>query len=300
MSQRVGFIGLGAIGKPMALSILRKGFPLAVYDVRPEPVAELAAAGARPATSPREVAENSDVLVIMVLNHTQVEDVLAGEHACLPLLAPGKIVIVMATIGPIQTRRLGETVTATGADYLDVAVSGGVPKAAKGELTLMVGGSAEVMERSRPVLGAMGSLIRHIGPRIGDGQVAKICNNLLVSIHLVAAAEVMALGIKAGVDPEALYDVVSHSTGTSWAFANRVDAAMDRDFTKWQAAMRTLYKDVGIALASASELKVPMFLGPVAYQFYHRAVVNGLEGLDDTAVFQAVEEMTGIKIAKTR
>lgn len=298
MNQRVGFIGLGDIGKPMALSIARKSFPMVVYDIRPERMVDLTAAGAKPAGSPSEVAENCDVMVIMVLNHLQVEQVLAGEKGALPVLKPGKTVIVMCTIAPSHTKRFGEMVEATGARYLDAAISGGVPRAGKGDLTIMVGGSSETLGACRPVLEAMGSFIRHIGPRIGDGQVAKMCNNMLVAIHFVAAAEVMAVGVKAGVDPQAIYDVIIRSTGNSWVFETRVDAVMARDFTRWNAAMRTLYKDIGIVLTAAAELHVPVFLGSIAYQFFHKAVLDGGDAQEDTSIFKVIEEMTGVEIRR--
>jgi 3-hydroxyisobutyrate dehydrogenase len=299
MNQRIGFIGLGDIGKPMALSIARRGFPMVVYDVRPERLVDLAAVGAKVARSPIEVADGCDVMMIMVLNHQQVEEVLAGESGALSALKPEKTVIVMCTIAPSQTKRFGKMVKATGARYLDAAVSGGVPRAAKGDLTIMVGGPGEVLESCRPVLQAMGSLIRHVGPRIGDGQVVKMCNNMLVAVHYVAAAEAMAVGVRAGVDPQAIYDVITHSTGNSISFETRVDAVMARDFSRFNGALRTLYKDMGIVLTEAAELHVPMFLAPVAYQFYHKAMLNGGEGQDDTAVFKGIEEITGVEIRRT-
>jgi 3-hydroxyisobutyrate dehydrogenase len=298
MNQRVGFIGLGDIGKPMALSIARNGFPMVVYDIRPEQLVDLTAVGAKVARSPREVADNCDVMVIMVLNHLQVEQVLVGESGALPALNSEKTVIVMCTIAPSHTKRFGEMVNATGARYLDAAVSGGVWRAVKGELTIMVGGPAEILESCRPVLQAMGSLVRHVGPRIGDGQVVKMCNNMLVGIHYIAAAEAMALGVKAGVDPQAIDDVVTQSTGNSVSFETRVETLMARDFSRWKGALRTLHKDMGIVLTEAAELHVPMFLAPVVYQFFQKAMISGWEGQDDTAVFKVIEEITGVEIRR--
>lgn len=298
MDVRVGFIGLGDIGKPMALSIRRAGFPLLVYDLRPEPLADLAAAGAGVATSPHEVAAGCDVVAIVVLNHAQVEQVLVGEGGALPALGPGKTVLVMCTIAYTQTRRFAALVEATGARYLDAPVSGGVVRAAKGDLTIMVGGPGDVLESCRPVLQAMGTTIYHVGKEIGAGQVAKMANNMLCGVNLVAAMEAMVLAVKAGADPQAIYDVVTHSTGNSLCFENRINRVMERDFTSLKGALRTLHKDMGIVMTVASELQVPLMLAPLSYQLYQRAMLDGLDREDDTAVAKVIERLAGVEVRK--
>lgn len=297
MSLRVGFIGLGAMGKGMAHCLARAGFPLTVYDIRPEPLRELATIGAAVVPSAHAVAAASDVLVFMVLNHLQVEEALGGESGALRGLGPGKTVVVMSTVGPHQARHLASLVEPTGAQYLDAPVSGGHERAAAGTLTIMVGGPASVLEAARPVLQAMGSKIFHIGPAVGSGQMLKAINNMLLSIAEVAAAEAMVLGVKAGIDPQLLYDVICTSSGDSWAFRHRMDRLLARDFST-KGALEILVKDLGIVLAAAQELHMPLLLAPVAYQVYQMGMVAGLGREDDAAVAKVIEGLAGVEVRR--
>lgn len=293
----VGFVGLGAIGKHMALCVARAGFPLTVYDIRPEPLAELAAAGASIATSSRDTAERSDVLVLMVLNHAQAEQVLAGENGALPALGPGKTVVVMSTISPSQSRHLAGIVQATGAGYVDSPVSGGYLRAADGTLSLMVSGPEAAQAHCRPVLEAMGKFIYNAGSEPGQGMALKMINQMLMSIHELAASEAMVLATKCGIDPELVYDLVSHGTGDSWAFRNRMDRLMARDFS-CKGALEILHKDLGIVLAAAQETRTPLLLTPITYQAYQAAMVAGLAREDDTAVAKILEQLAGVEVRK--
>lgn len=298
MDSRVGFIGLGDIGTPMSLCLARAGFHLSVYDIRPERIVELVAAGAGSAASPLAVAKACDVLVIMVLNARQVEQVLSGKEGALGGLKPGKIVVVMCTISPADTQRFADLVRSTGARYLDAPVSGGVVRAAKGDLTVMVGGPDDVLERCRPILAAMGSSIYHVGPEIGSGQAVKMVNSILCSIHTVAAAEAMTMGVKLGVDPEVIYEVITHSVGDSVIFRNNMRAVIARDFMCNKAALRTQHKDLGIAVTAASEAQVPLLLTSVVYQLHQKAMADGLGGEDNTAVMKVVESLAGVQIKR--
>jgi len=297
VDTRVGFIGLGAIGKYMALSVKRAGFPLIVYDIRPEPLAELAEAGAETGASCRDVAARCDVLVVMVLNHQQAEQVLIGEEGALDALRPGTPVIVMSTISPAQARHLAGLIEAKGCRYIDSPVSGGYLRAADGTLTLMLGGAEDAVEAVRPVLEAMGKYLYYAGPEPGAGQALKMINQMLMGIHEVAASEAMVLAMKAGLDPELVYDVISHGTGDSWAFRNRADRLMARDFS-CKGALEILHKDLGIVLAAAQETKTPLLLTPLAYQLYQAAMAAGLAREDDTAVAKVLEQMAGVQVMK--
>lgn len=288
---------MGAIGKAMALTLAKRGFPLVVYDVRPEPFPELASAGARVATSSREAATACDVLLIMVRNYHQAEAALAGADGALKGLRPGMTVVVMSTIAPSQTRQLAAIVASTGARYLDAPVSGGFLRAAEGTLTIMVGGPQDVLEECRPVLQAMSTNIYHAGAEVGAGQTLKMVNQMLVGVHEVAAAEAMVLGMKAGIDPDLLYDVVSRSAGDSWIFRNRMERVIARDFSS-KGALEILLKDLGIVLSAAQELQMPLLLAPVAYQVYQMAAVAGLANEDDSAVVKVIEGLAGAEVRK--
>ncbi len=294
---KVGFIGLGAIGKWMALSVRRAGLPLLVYDLRPEPMAELATAGADVASSSREAAAKSDVLVMMVLNHLQAETVLAGEEGALGGLGPGKTVIGMSTISPAQARHLASLVVPTGARYVDSPVSGGWLRAKDGTLTLMLSGPPEAIEAARPVLETMGKHLYYAGEEVGSGQALKMINQMLMSIHEVAASEAMVLAAKLGLDPELVYEVISHGTGDSWAFRNRVDRLMARDFTN-RGALEILHKDMGIVLEAARDTKTPLLLAPMAYMAYQAGMVAGLAREDDSAVAKVLEQLAGVEVKK--
>lgn len=294
MTTRVGFVGLGAIGKYMALSVARGRFPLIVYDIRPEPLADLAAAGAEVAPSARDTAERSEVFVLMLLNHAQAEQVLVGDGA-LGALRPGKTVVLMSTISPSQSRHLAGLVQASGAGYIESPVSGGYLRAADGTLSLMVSGPEAAVAHCRPVLEAMGKYIYNAGPEPGQGQALKMINQMLMGIHEVAASEAMVLATKVGIDPELVYDLVCHGTGDSWAFRNRMDRLMARDFA-CKGALEILHKDLGIVLAAAQEAKSPLLLTPMAYQAYQAAMVAGLAREDDTAVAKVYEQLAGIEV----
>ncbi len=297
MATRVGFIGLGTIGKYMALSIQRAGLPLVVFDIRPEPLVELESAGAATAISCRDVAERCDVLVIMVLNRPQAESVLDGEQGALAALRPGQTVVVMSTIAPADAKHLAGMVESKGAQYVDSPVSGGYLRAADGTLTLMLGGKQEAVEAARPALEAMGKFLYYAGPEPGAGQSLKMINQMLMGIHEVAAMEAMTLATKAGLDPELVYEVISHGTGDSWAFRNRVDRLMARDFTN-RGALEILHKDLGIVLEAARVTKTPLLLAPMAYQAYQMGMVAGLAREDDSAVGKVYEMMADVETHK--
>lgn len=294
MSTQVGFIGLGAIGKWMALNIARH-FPLTVYDIRQEPLKELASAGACVASSSREVAAASDVLITMVRTYAQTREVFEGMDGALRDLRRGAVVVVMSTISPHQARELGATVSAVGASLLDSPVSGGYLRAVEGTLTLMVGGPSEALNACRPVLETMATNIFHIGPQVGLGQAAKNINNMLLGIQEVGASEAMVLGVKAGIDPRLLYEVITHSTGDSWAFRNRMDRVITRDF-ETRGALEILVKDLGIALSMADDLEMRLMLAPIALKAYQEAMASGLGEEDDSAVVKAIEMNAGVEV----
>jgi 3-hydroxyisobutyrate dehydrogenase len=219
MAQRIGFIGLGNMGLPMAANLARAGFALCVYDVRTEPLAELAALGAHVAKSTREVGERSEIVSCVVVDGAQVEQVLLGSGAddgVLAGLRPGSIFIVHSTVSPVTVRKLADVARGRGVHVIDAAVSGGEERSMTGTLSLMVGGETEVIERCRPVFDVIGEHVHHVGS-LGQGLTAKLCNNLILLGTMQTLEEAIRIAAAAGVDERTMIEIAATSTGDSWA-----------------------------------------------------------------------------------
>ena len=296
--QRVGFIGLGTMGKPMAKNVLKKGFDLVVYDQVAPPVEELAALGAARADSPAAVARATDVVITMLPSSPQVEEVALGERGIIHGARAGQVYIDMSTIDPITTRRVAAALAERGVQMLDAPVSGSSPKAVDGTLTIMVGGPADVVERCRPVFAAMGEHIIHVGD-IGMGEVVKLVNTLIAGVTMVAVAEAFNLGVRAGADPKVLYEVVSKSSGNCWTLHTRTPypgvlptGPANEDFAP--GFMTDLMrKDLGLCVAAARELKAPALLAALAEQLYAATGALGYGRKDFSAVVKTFEALSG-------
>jgi 3-hydroxyisobutyrate dehydrogenase-like beta-hydroxyacid dehydrogenase len=295
MADSVGFIGLGNMGRPMALNLMKQGFPLVVHDIDPAKVEPLRARGAVVADSPERVAAATDRTISMVETTAQAEAVIAGERGIIRSAGAGHIVISMGTIDPFVARRLGDTLAARGVAMLDAPVSGGTERAETGELSIIAGGAPETFEACRGLFKAMGTQIFHVGG-LGQGLAMKLVNNLLVQVNLVAVAEALVMGVKAGLDPRTIYDVVRVSTGTSSAFERRVPKILARDFTPG-GTIDVYYKDQELATAFAKELGVPVLLANVSQQVYQMARAAGLAKLDGTAIIQVLEKLAGVRVS---
>src|SRR5215210_5727227 len=208
MAERVGFIGLGIMGKPMARNLMEAGYELTVHNRSPEKAEELGEAGASVAKSPREVAQKSDMIITMLPDSPQVREVVAGEDGVLEGISEGSLLIDMSTISPVVTEELAEALKEKGASMLDAPVSGGDVGAIEGTLSIMVGGEKEDFERARPLFDAMGKTITHVGP-IGAGQVTKAANQVVVALTIEAVSEALVLGSRGGVAPQKILDVLS-------------------------------------------------------------------------------------------
>ncbi len=293
MQQTVGFVGLGNMGKGMASNALKAGFPLIVYDVRPEAVAEMVQAGARGAASLRELAAEAETVVAMLLNFPQLEAAILGPAGLAANLRPGSTVIVSSTIAPKQAQTLAAALAGRGIHYVDAPVTGGKEGAASGTLTFMVGAEAEVLEAQRPLLEAMSAKIYHCGP-VGTGQVAKMCNQIMCGSALVATAECLTLAAKAGLDRRLLYEIISHGTGDGWMFRHRADRMIADDFAT-RGRLDIFVKDLGIVLEAAEQLQVPLLVVPAARHWVQLAVAAGYAAEDDAAVVKIIEEFAGLR-----
>ena len=280
---KVGVIGLGSMGLGVARALLGKGLEVHGFDVRPEPLAALAAAGGAPGATPAAVAGRVDTLVVLVVNAAQTEAVLFGKDGAVPALRRGAVVVTSATVAPEYAAALGDRLGEAGLLHLDAPVSGGAAKAATGQLTVMASGAPAAFEGARPVLDAMAAKVHRLGDRSGQGSKVKMVNQLLAGVHIAAAAEAMALCIRAGADPAVVYDVICGSAGASWMFQNRVPHILAGDYTPL-SAVAIFVKDLGIVLDSGRTLGMPLPLTSTAHQMFLHAAAAGHAGEDDSAV----------------
>src|SRR5215210_4299895 len=254
MAERVGFIGLGIMGLPMAKNLMQAGYDLSVHNRSPEKAQELGEQGATVATSPREVAENSDVVITMLPDSPQVREVVVGEGGVLEGIGEGSLLVDMSTISPVVTEELAEAVKQKGASMLDAPVSGGDVGAIEGTLSIMVGGEEEDFERARPLFDAMGKTITHVGP-IGAGQVTKAANQVVVALTIEAVSEALVLGSAGGVSPEKVLEVLSGGLAGNKVMEVKREKFLSHEFEPgFRSELH--HKDLGIALAAGREYGV--------------------------------------------
>jgi 3-hydroxyisobutyrate dehydrogenase-like beta-hydroxyacid dehydrogenase len=294
MSGAVGFIGLGNMGHPMALNLAKHGFPLVVHDIDPAKVELLRARGATVVESPQAVAAAADRTISMVETTAQAEAVIAGERGIIRAAGSGHIVISMSTIDPFVAKRLADTLATRGVAMLDAPVSGGTERAKSGELSIIAGGDAATFEACRDLFKAMGTKIFHVGG-LGQGLAMKLVNNMLVQVNMVAVAEALVLGVKAGLDPKTIYEVVRVSTGTSSAFERGAARMLARDFSP-AGTVDISFKDQELETAFAKQLGAPLLLANVSQQVYQMARAAGLGKQDGTAIIQVLERLAGVKV----
>jgi 3-hydroxyisobutyrate dehydrogenase len=294
MAGSVGFIGLGNMGQPMALNLAKHGFPLVVHDIDPAKVEPMRARGATVADSPERVAAGADRTISMVETTTQAEAVIAGERGIIRSAGRGHIVISMSTIDPLAARRLGDVLAARGVAMLDAPVSGGTERAKTGELSVIAGGDPATFEACRDLFKAMGTKIFHVGG-LGQGLAMKLVNNLLVQVNMVAVAEALVMGVKAGLDPKTIYEVVRVSTGTSSAFERGAARMLARDFSPG-GTVDISFKDQELETAFAKQLGAPLLLANVSQQVYQMARAAGLGKQDGSAIIQVLERLAGVKV----
>jgi 3-hydroxyisobutyrate dehydrogenase len=296
--KAIAFIGLGNMGLPMVANLVKGGYRVHAADVRPEAVDAAVGQGAAAARTAADATRQAEVVVTMVPNSPEVEVAYLGPGGVLEGARRGQLAIDMSTIDPATTRRVGARLEAAGVRMLDAPVSGGVPGAVAGTLTIMVGGDPAAFAEARPILGVMGKNVVHVGP-LGSGEVAKICNNLLAGVSMIAAAEAFTIGIRAGVDPKVLHEVIRTSSGGCWALEHNCPvpglvpkAASNRDFAP--GFMTDLMaKDLSLARAAARDLGVPCFSGALAHDLYMLASRHGLGRKDFSSVIQLLTASEG-------
>lgn len=294
MTTRAGVIGLGAMGSGMARSLRRHGCQVHVFDVRGEVAQAFAAEGGVACASPAALAAQCDVIVSVVVNAAQTESVLFGEAGCAAAMKPGSVFVMCSTVDPNWSMALEARLAEKGIFYLDAPISGGAAKAASGAMTMMTAGKPEAYAVAGPLLDAMAAKVYRLGNRAGAGSKVKIINQLLAGVHIAAAAEAMALGLREGVDAAALYDVITHSAGNSWMFENRMAHVLSGDYAPL-SAVDIFVKDLGLVLDVARASKFPLPLSSTAHQMFMQASTAGFAREDDSAV---IKIFPGIELPK--
>ncbi|KJR49214.1 2-hydroxy-3-oxopropionate reductase [Desulfosporosinus sp. I2] len=295
MTLKVGFIGIGVMGKPMAKNILGAGYSLFVNDVNELAVQELVAEGVKRVQSPRELAQEVDVVITMLPNGGIVEQVLLGEQGIFAGAKPGFAIIDMSSVAPTFTQKMAKLAMEQQIDYIDAPVSGGVKGATEGTLTIMVGGEKEPVERYQALLEVMGKKIYHVG-KVGAGDAVKIVNNLLLGVNMAAAAEAFVFGTKLGLDPKVLLEIISVSSGNSYALAAKMPNFVFKGQFEAGFAIDLQFKDLELAVQTAKEARVPMMLTNVAQQVFEQARAAGLGREDISAVIKPLEDLLNIKV----
>jgi L-threonate 2-dehydrogenase len=285
MTSNVGLIGLGAMGAGMAGSLRRAGYHVHMCDVRPGVAEAFALEGGTACRTSAEVAANCSVVVSVVVNAVQTEAVLFGDGGCAAAMKPASVFVMCSTVDPNWSVALEARLAERDILYVDAPISGGAARAASGEMTMMTAATPQAYAKCEALLHAMAAKVYKLGDRAGAGSKVKIINQLLAGVHIAAAAEAMALGLREGVDAAALYEVITHSAGNSWMFENRMAHVLAGDYTPL-SAVDIFVKDLGLVLDLARASKFPLPLSATAHQMFMQASTAGFAREDDSAVIK--------------
>jgi 2-hydroxy-3-oxopropionate reductase len=290
MAEKVGFIGLGIMGKPMAHNLIEAGYELVVYNRSREAMDELAGEGAETADNPREVAEKSDIIITMLPDSPQVREIVADEGGILEGVRDGALVIDMSTISPVVTGELAEQIQEKGATMLDAPVSGGDVGAQNGTLSIMVGGGEVDFERAKPLFEVMGGTVTHVGP-IGAGQVTKAANQIVVALTIEAVSEALVLGARGGVPPEKILDVLGGGLAGNKVMEVKREKFLSHDFSPgFRSELH--HKDLGIALAAGREYGVALPVTAMVDQMLLTMKKKGWGDEDHSALLRVIEDLS--------
>jgi 3-hydroxyisobutyrate dehydrogenase len=295
---RIGFIGVGTMGLPMAANLVKKGFAVTAFDLNTEAVKAAVAAGMTAAASAAEAVAAADIVVTMLPSSPHVESVYGGDGGVINAARKGTLCIDMSTVDPAASRRVAAAAAERGLRFVDAPVSGGTPRAIDGTLAIMVGASGADFQAALPALQAMGANVIHVGP-VGSGEVAKLCNNLIAGVAAVAVSEAFRIAEGFGVDAKTVTEVIAKSSGNTWVMENMhpvpglvARAASSNDYAP--GFMTDLMcKDVGLAVDAARNLRIPLFVAPAAQQVYRLASSHGLARKDFTSVYSFLKPSAG-------
>jgi len=290
---RVGVIGLGSMGMGAAVNLVQHGHSVTGAELRDSARAELVAAGGQAVAKASELPTGLEALVVFVVNATQVDSVLFGDGGCLDRMAPDAVVLCCTTVAPEYARSLAVRLAERQLRLLDAPVSGGAGAARGGTMTVMASGTPAAFDQAGPVLDAIAGKVWRLGDEAGVGSTIKMVNQLLAGVHIAVAAEAMALGIRAGADPQTLFEVISSSAGSSWMWQNRMPHVLAGDDTPL-SAVNIFVKDLGIVLDQARALTFPLPMAASAHQLFLAAAAAGHGGRDDSFVIRFWENLAGI------
>ena len=293
-NKTIGFIGMGMMGGGMAANLLKADFDMVAYDIDPARNERFAGLGAKIANGPVGVAQGASTIICIVETTAQVREVVLGDGGIIEGAQEGDIFVCSATIDPLAVKEMHAILAGKGIKMLDAPVSGGVPRAVSGDLSIIVGGDGAVVEACRPYFDAMSANVFHMG-EIGHGLAMKLCNNMITQVTKVVIAEAMALGAKAGLDPQQMVDVISVSTGNSDSFRAAAPRYLSGDFSPG-GTIDISYKDQELETGFAKALGVPMFMAAASQQVYQMARAAGLNKKDGSSLITLYEEMVGVKL----
>jgi 2-hydroxy-3-oxopropionate reductase len=296
LSCRIGFIGLGIMGKPMSRNLLKAGHKLVVYDIVPAAVEELLAAGAEKGASPSDVAARTEIVITMLPDGPEVEQAVLGESGVLEGARKGTLAIDMSSISPLVAQKAGAACEARGVDFLDAPVSGGEPKAVDGTLAIMVGGKQPVFDKALPILKAMGAHVTRTGP-IGAGNVTKLANQIMVASNIAAMGEALVLATKAGLDPEVVFEAVKGGLAGSAVLNFKAPMVIARNFQPG-FRIRLHQKDLRNALVAAEALDVSLPITGLVQDMLVALVQDGMGDLDHSAIVKYLERMARVEVKK--
>ena len=296
-NQKIGFIGLGRMGLPMAYNLLKAGLDLTVHNRSRPKVQDIAAAGATAATSSAEVTRQCDIVLACLPDIATSEEVFLGPDGVMANARPGQIIVDHSTVGIDTSKACAGAADAKGAMFLDAPISGGTERAENATLVIMAGGPEEAFAAALPAFDAMGGTVRHTGPT-GTGTTVKLVNQLLVGVHTLAAAEAMLMGTKSGADPALVYELVSSGWGQSFMLDRNSSVMLDQTYEDARAPVRTILKDLGLIQELARSIDTPTPAGDVAYKLFAQAAEAGLGDLDMPGVARLLEKEAGVEIRR--
>ncbi len=292
--KKIGFIGLGIMGKPMAMNLLKAGYALTVYDIVPERIRELVAAGAKAAASSKDVAKQSEIVITMLPNSPHVKEAVLGSGGVLEGAKSGTILIDMSSIAPLASKEIAEKVAKKGVVMLDAPVSGGEPKAIEGTLAIMVGGPQETFDQVKDILGVMGASVTRVG-EIGSGNITKLANQIIVALNIAAMSEAMVLAAKAGVDPEKVFEAIRGGLAGSAVLNAKMPMVLKGNF-KPGFRIELHIKDLANALETAHEVGVPLPLSSGVMEVMQALKADGKAADDHSGIIQFYEKLAKVQV----
>lgn len=294
--KKIGFIGLGVMGKPMSLNLIKADYSLMVFDINQDSLNEVVSAGAEKGNSPKDIGENCDVIITMLPNSPQVEEVITGKNGVLEGAIPGSIIIDMSSISPITAKKVAGVASSKGVEMIDAPVSGGEPKAKDGTLSIMAGGKEEVFEGIKDILLSMGASAILIG-EIGSGNICKLANQIMVALHLAAMSEAMVFAEKAGVDAEKVFQAIRGGLAGSTVLDAKIPLILDRNF-KPGGPIRMHTKDLINVRDTALEIDAPIPLTTQVMEFMKALKADGKQEDDHGGIIQYWEKLAHVEVKR--